>query len=725
MSFFLQVPTTNGKRNEIVYNINDFPYRKLFDLPTVRKKITYYNVSCAFDIETTTIESEKNAKGKYLKTPYGFMYHWQACIAGHVVFGRTWQEYQQFLDNLRDTLGLGVSKRLVIYVHNLAYEFQFMHNFIRLDDMFAKDKRKPLKVISDGIEFRCSYFLSNMSLIKFCENSELCKHYKLDGEYDYKKIRTPNTKMTETELAYCFNDVYGLCECIDTMLLQDDIISLPLTSTGFIRREYRTAMNNPINRSNFIKTQLLPKQYELLRSAFRGGNTHASRFYSGKILKNVYSFDKQSSYPASILLDYYPMGKFTDVTLDTQEKLDYYCENYCVVMEVSLYDIVVNECEPVPYIDIAHCKEHKNIINDNGRVLSADFITMALTEIDLDIICRTYDIKGGIQVNYAMYAKRGKLPIELVQKMLDFFYGKTLLKGLPDKVYEYMKSKNKLNATFGMMVTDIAHDMVAFLNGTWGKGKPNLEKALENFYSSRNNFLSYQWGVYVTAQARRQLQLMIDIVRDDLIYTDTDSIKFLNECHIAEFEALNKKLIEDCYNSTPQGFCEKNGKKFFLGVWENEGKYRRFLTLGAKKYCFEKARHLPKEPTKQKATIVKFDKLIHGKISKSAYEFEVTVSGMHKKKGAKQVGTIENFKIGRTYSDVGRTSSYYNEEEPHYITVNGDTFLTASNIGIVDTTYTLGVTFEYWDLIFENVSRETIEESNDIFNNLFCESHSA
>ena len=80
----------------------------------------------------------------------------------------------------------------------------------------------------------------------------------------------------------------------------------------------------------------------------------------------------------------------------------------------------------------------------------------------------------------------------------------------------------------------------------------------------------------------------------------------------------------------------------------------------------------------------------------------ITVSGMDKKKGAKAVGSIENFNIGKTYKNVGRTTSFYNDEPIHKITVNGCTFTTASNIGIVDTTYTLGITMEYWNLIFDN-----------------------
>ena len=221
----------------------------------------------------------------------------------------------------------------------------------------------------------------------------------------------------------------------------------------------------------------------------------------------------------------------------------------------------------------------------------------------------------------------------------------------------------------------------------WSEVKPELDAALQEFYKSRNNFLSYQWGVFVTANARNRLQRMLDIVGKDVVYIDTDSIKFINDKHIKEFEEINEELKKVAENNDIPAYVDrtdiddKTGKKivnrFYLGTWDNDGNYLRFKTLGAKKYCYEK-------------------------LKKGDKKFEITVSGMSKKKGAEQVKNIENFKIGNTFHNVGRTVSWYNDEPVHKITVNGDTFTTASNIGIVESTYTLGVTNEYWELIGAN-----------------------
>lgn len=680
----LDVTTINGVSKEIVYNVHDFPFSKFKKLKTVKKKdVEYYNCSCAFDIETTTISSEENEKMFHVKQfekPFSFMYHWQFCLIDTVVFGRTWEEFVQFMDDLRTELNLDNNRILVIYVHNLAYEFQFMKDFLQIDSLFCKDKRRPMKMSCGGIEFRCSYFLSNMSLSKFCENSENVTFYKLLDVFDYRKLRTPNTKLTQLEMEYCYNDVRGLCQCIDNLLLYDNIKTIPLTNTGFVRREYRQAMKvNKKNHYKFTDTALTTEQYKLLKECFRGGNTHANRFFSGLTLHNVWSFDIQSSYPAAIMLDDFPIGKFMDVTLDNQLKLDYYCNNYCVVMELEFFNITLNNNEVIPYLDIAHCRERSNILNDNGRVLSADYIKITCTNIDLDIIRKTYTYDGFV-VNKAMYATRGKLPVELRNKMLDFYKAKTELKGIDGKEYEYMKSKNRVNSTFGMMVTAIDHNEILYNNDTmeWSEEKCDITKSLEDFYKNRNNFLSYQWGVFVTANARARLQRMIDVVGEDVVYIDTDSIKFVNEKHIAEFEKLNDELIAKALENDIQAYAEKDGEKYFLGIWDNDGAYKRFKTLGAKKYCYDSLNK-------------------NGELT-----FNVTVSGMHKKKGAERVGSIENFLIGKTFHDVGRTTSYYNDVKPFTILIDGCKFTTASNIGIVDTTYTLGVTNEYWELIQNN-----------------------
>ena len=656
---------------ETIYNINNFPFSELLEIKTkrIRKSEYIINYFMTFDIETTTIETEKNNKEKYIEQPFSFMYHWQICLQGKVIFGRTWEEFLQFMHNLQNFLNLNSNYRLICYVHNLAYEFQFLKDFCTISEMFARGKRKPVKFLVGGIEFRCSYFLSNMSLQKFCEQSKNCIHFKKVDTYDYKKIRFYDTPLTEEEQEYCFNDVKGLYECIEGLLIDDDLTTIPLTSTGYVRRDCRQAMSkNKLNRIEFEQNKLTLEQYELCKKIFRGGNCHTSRFLCNKII-NSFSFDISSSYPYVMLDGYYPVSAFKYIDFQTEKEFEYYINNYCVIMEIEFFDISTEQA--IPYIDIAHCEKRSGVINDNGRVLKADYISISLTEIDFQIMKDTYNDKN-FAVKKPFYAIRGKLSKELRETVLLYYKDKTQLKGIEEQYYFYMKQKNKLNSCFGMLVTDITQDDVIYNNITaeWEEVKADKQKALDKYYKNRKSFLQYQQGIYVTAQARKRLQdILNQLPQKDIIYVDTDSIKFRHSENFKYFLEVNKKIYEK-QTDLPL-FVERDNKKYYLGVWDYEGKFK-IKALGAKKYC----------------TLKK------GK-------FETTVAGMSKKLGSIAVGNIYNFNIGETYENVGRTVAYYNEHKPYYLTLNGKRFLTASNIGIVDTTYTLGITNEYFEIITE------------------------
>ena len=93
----------------------------------------------------------------------------------------------------------------------------------------------------------------------------------------------------------------------------DTLATIPLTSTGYVRREMRKACREDKHYRELFETLMpTPEVYTLLRKAFRGGNTHASRYYADAIIDNVYSMDRVSSYPACICSDLYPMTPFIE-----------------------------------------------------------------------------------------------------------------------------------------------------------------------------------------------------------------------------------------------------------------------------------------------------------------------------------------------------------------------------------------------------------------------------
>ena len=660
----------NTKAIVKAYNQDDFPYNRIKKLnPLISSTKRYINHLMTFDIETSTIEKTDG-------TFEGFMYHWQVCIDGYVCFGRSWKEFLTFLRKMNRALkNYDEMHKLVCYIHNFSYEFQFLYSWIKLTDVFAIDKRKPLKAISKdfNIEFRCSYLLSNMNLKKFIENTPNAHYYKGSGDLDYKKVFTPKTSLTMSELGYCYNDVMGLYEAIIYLLKEDTLTTIPLTSTGYVRRECRHNMRkNKKNRKQFLDLKLDDKLYQLCKDAFRGGNTASNRYKTNFINYDVSSYDMSSAYPYAMISGLYPITPFQEETITSLDMLDDYNNRYCTLAYYSFENVKLKKGIPFPYIPYSKCIEfiapsYEGIFKGkeycyNGRVLEAEFIKIAMTNYDYQIFINQYDYdEENVRVEDFYYSHKGFLPKELTDTVIEFFTLKSQLKGIEEKEYEYMKSKNKLNSLYGMIVTDIIRQENLFMD-KWEKGE---NSTLEEYYSKRNNFLTYQWGLFVTAICRTNLQKAIDKIGLDCVYIDTDSVKFVGQ-HDEVFEHINQEMIDWCTQNDIINYVEVGAHKYFLGLYDREKGYDEFVTLGAKKYAFKQ----------------------NNKIG-------ITVAGLNKKSGAKELerkGSLSNFKIGTEFFDSGRKTVYYNDDKKHFLTVQGCKIENASNIALVDTTYTLGMT---------------------------------
>lgn len=201
---------------------------------TSNKKIKYYNIPCAFDIETSSFYNESSEK-------VAIMYEWTFGIGDNIIIGRTWGEFVQMVGKIADILKLDHDKRLIIYVHNLEFEFQFMRHWLSWSKIFASESRRPIYALTDtGLEFRCSYILSGYSLDKLASQLVTQKISKLKGQLDYNKIRHSKSTLTNKEIEYCVNDVRIILAYIaERMAFDGDITQIPLTKTGYVRNYCR------------------------------------------------------------------------------------------------------------------------------------------------------------------------------------------------------------------------------------------------------------------------------------------------------------------------------------------------------------------------------------------------------------------------------------------------------------------------------------------------------
>ena len=670
------------------------------------KKYRYDNNIYVFDIETT---SYLKLNGKLYNASYyenftkkekeecsfhSIMYIWMLSINENVYYGRTWDELKEFLKMIDNV----IPEKKVLFIHNLAWEFQFLRSVFEFKDVFARTQRKVMRCdFADfNFECHCSYMMTNMSLDTLAKTYKLGSQ-KMVGDLDYDIIRTPKTILTEKELGYCENDCLVVYEYIKLELLEYiQVNRIPITLTGKVRRElqklayknygYRKKIRKAINTD--------PHIFNLLGEAFQGGYTHANYIYTDEVIENVDSYDFTSSYPYVMVTQRYPMSEFVEDKITKKEDM---FRLYAYLLVVKFYDL---ECKYFnTFISASKCRYLKGARYDNGRIISAKEIEIVLTDIDFNLILETYDCRYEIIESYS--ALYGYLPKMLIDFILDKYVKKTELKNVEERHIEYQREKSLFNSIYGMTVTNTIRDEVLYDNTSgWDEKAISNEDIIERLNKEKKKgFLSFSTGVWVTAYARYNLLSNLIKVDKYQVYADTDSLKIRNGYDKNVIKDYNKKVkdkikyVSKLLNIPIEKYKPKDikGDEHLLGVFECETKkgdkftYDKFITQGAKKYAVER----------------------HG-------EIEITVAGVPKKTGASCLKNLNDFRDDFEFksSITGKqTLIYLDEQDPDLlIDVEGNSYVNTDKTGcsLIPCSYVLGKSYDYINLITEESSKRAV-----------------
>ena len=656
------------------------------------EKKTYCNTIFTFDMEVTSawidngeiIGYRKGKSAEYWNEleALALPYIWQFSCDDEVYYGRELWDFIKVLDDIPKDM------EVIIWVHNLSYEFVFLCNLLKWKDVFARSPRKPIKAIPEeypNIEFRCSYMLTRLSLETWGKQLGVSKAV---GDLDYEILRTPYTELTEDELYYCEQDcrvvTAGIRSYVKRYGRQHEI---PITQTGTVRREVKNRLLKDVKYPSQIK-QLVPRsadEYKMLQRIFAGGYTHANRWYSGQVIKgHIEHYDFASSYPTVMLCEKYPSAPWIytgEKKLPDERTFD----EFAYIIHVVFTDIRTTGFNTYIQASKAICYRAKF---DNGRILSARTLELWLTEQDYLTIRNTYEWSH-IEVKHLYKSRKKYLPKPLLEYILELYANKTELKDVIGKEELYMQSKQYINSLFGMSVTAIVQADVTFneKNGWHMESltreivEDKLKKLRTRNPKEKRYFLSYSWGCWVTAYARRNLWKCIEKCDDDLLYCDTDSIFVLGK---HDFTWYNEEVTEKIKKS-----CELNGLDFEktrpktpkgiqkpLGIFTTEDECTEFITLGAKRYVERR---------------------------KSDGKLHLTVSGINK--GAVELlnDRIENFKDGFEFDKdadcVTKRLPTYLSDMP--VTVWKDGYISRYKWGINlrRNGYLLTMTDEYKELI--------------------------
>lgn len=644
----------------------DFNFNSLPDLEILcggKNKPYYLNGDFAVDIEVTSFYYDG------IKRAYPYIMMCNLC--GNIVYCRYLSELAEIFQALKKRYNLTSRKRLIMFVHNLSYEFQFFRDICNFIDVFARKRLKPLKCLdcSSCIEFRCSYSVSGMSLADLAENLKTADIEKLSGDdYDYNKIRHSETPLTDLEMKYCEHDVLILHYWINEEIAKNDgnITKIPLTQTGYVRRECREYILNRCDRGiykNMIKRATPDTEcFITLHKAFMGGDTHANYLHVRHVVDDVNSFDFASSYPAVMVKCKYPR-KFNKLKILKRETFENLLKTKACVFKCSFEHIEAKRHHHT--LSLSKCETilPKTKVIDNGRIVKGDYVTTYFTDVDFKDFCNFYDYTNMRMIEF-YYSDYQYLPTPFIEYILELFKNKTELKGLSGELNEvlYLNSKRAINGLYGMCVTNIVSTLAEYI-GDWvepeelteEEEKEEITEILDDYKKSYGSFLLYQWGVWVTAWARHFLRETIAKiednskilgVRDGFVYCDTDSVKIVDiEKHIHiidEYNVQNEKDMQAAmkYHELPlDGYKAKTkkGAVKVLGAWEHDGKYQHFKTLGAKRYMYFSC-----DVTTGKAHA-------HNKVLRidrhKWYDarFHLTVSGLNKKKATPYIITKGGF----------------------------------------------------------------------------------
>ena len=651
-----------------------------------KKRDTYFNAICAFDIETSNLPNSDDA----------FMYIWQFSLNNdYVIIGRTWEEYIELTNLLRE---YGDTKKatFVCFVHNLSFEFQFLSGIFNFQSasVFCMDSRKVAYAKDTRLEYRCSYIQTNMGLAEFTHKMGV-KHEKQSGEeYDYSEVRYPWTPMYWNKLKYCIYDVVGLVEAIKAEMEndKDTIYSLPLTSTGYTRRDCKTSMRT--YNKDTLRRQLPDYElFELFEEGFRGGDTHSNRYYTGTVVYNAKSADRSSSYPDQFINEDMPVGAWyiehDPKRLNFKRVLELIkVRKKAVIMRVVFKNIRLRIPEfGCPYLSRHKCRRVEIPKNketgkdeygfyDNGRIIAADSLETTITDVDLKIICNEYDFDDCIVLKYAT-STYGKIPEQFRRVIIDYYKKKTKLKNVKGMELYYQKYKNRFNALYGMVVTSPIRLQWLFTDNPkddlFKLSKEDKRSLLEK--SNQKAFLPYGWGVWCTAYARLHLHNAIWIVcRDkdgnfvnDFVYCDTDSVKYVGEHDFTEYNKIRTEQSKKNGGAAQ----DKYGNWHYMGCYEEDGRYLQFKSYGSKKYVYIDAE----------------DNKLH-----------VTIAGVNKKKGAAELekaGGIDAFQEGFVFREAGGLESKYNDNSDYWVEIDGHKLHITRNISLHPSSYTGGITQDY------------------------------
>lgn len=515
------------------------------------------------------------------------------------IYGHKPDTFADTLQKLRDNIQ---GDRFIVYFHNLPYDYTFLRRFL-FEQFGTPEKQLNVKShyplflnFSNGMQIRDSLMLAQRSLDRWAKDLQV-EHQKAVGLWDYDKIRSQKENFSSDELSYIEHDTLAGVECIDKTLKalgKKHIYSMPYTATGIVREEVFKRGSAAGAKGIFEKLSLSYEQYKKIEKVFHGGYVHASRHLIDETIDGLITcYDFASSYPFVLLSEKYPMEKFTPLKDCKLKTIVESKETTAFMFKLILYKPrLKDDFLPMPVLQKSKCIKSINEVEDNGRIICADYVEIYLNEMDAAVVYEQYKSDGDICVEVEA-AHKDYLPRWFTDYIFELFSDKCRLKktSAEDPV-SYALAKAKLNSLYGLCVQKSIKQLIEenYLTGEFKISEDQDDEELYNKYlKNKRSILLFSWGTWCTSYAMYNLFRLgscVDNKNDTVshwIYSDTDSCysdSWNTEAVKKYNETAKQKLLANNYGAVVIG-----DKEYWLGIAEHDNDYTQFRTEGAKRYC--------------------------------------------------------------------------------------------------------------------------------------------
>lgn len=546
------------------------------------KKITsksrpYINIGAGFDCETS----------RFNDSEISFVYIWQFSVGKLNFLCRDYNELSRFMSELSNlVLQIHGNATILIGDANINYEFSYFKKifFENITKAFCKDKSHVCTfTIYNNLKFIEVLGVMGRNLATIAKNYNTVPKRK--GDLDYDKIRNTHTHLDRKEILYCVNDVAILAQAIPALhkeyTLQGD--NIPMTQTGIVRNAIKKAYcPNSAKKKNLMDAVNLLKGTEQEYKYFRrylysGGLTHSNFTYVGKTSHNVQCFDLTSAYPWALNAKTFPAGeliKTNDYRLALSHKH--------WIMEVTFHNLKSKSSHST--LSLHKCIKIQNEVTDNGRIYSAEYVKVLISEVDYQNIKAIYDFDGkGTQItNMWYFTKSARCPQPMLDVMNGWYIKKAILKphskDTPENEKDYLRLKQLINSIYGMLVTALYDTSIEI-------GDDDFNEVADDWENYSNTIFNMYIGYWCTAYVRQRLIQCISKYPNSILQYDTDSIYCLEsdtelKAYVEEINGdIAKEIMKNC----------KESQLWDLGQWDDDGHYIDFMALGSKRYIGRKA----------------------------------------------------------------------------------------------------------------------------------------